>query len=91
MGTFDIPVVLIIIALLGFIGTLTLITIAVGSIFILVNNWHKEGTNQRLTKLEKGQARFETELKEIKANQARFETEVIAQFDKILDRLPKKD
>ena len=40
---------------------------------MIVHNWYKQGTNERLTKLEAGQAQlnkrmdnFETELKEIK-------------------------
>ena len=59
MESFDAPIVLIIIALLSFIGTLTLIMIAVGSAYMLVHNWNRNATNERLTKLEDGQAKLE--------------------------------
>lgn len=59
MEGFNAPIVLIIIALLSFIGTLTLIMIAVGSVYMLVHNWNRNATNERLTKLEKGQANLD--------------------------------
>ena len=59
MESFDAPIVLIIIALLSFIGTLTLIMIALGSVYMLVHNWNRNATNERLIKLEDGQAKLE--------------------------------
>ena len=57
----------------GVLGTGILIMIASGSVFILVNSWYGMSTNKRLNKLEKGQAKLETELTEIKKNQAKLE------------------
>ena len=95
MESFDTPIVLIIIALLSFIGTLVLIMIAVGSVYMLVHNWNRNATNERLTSLETGlkevksnQTKFEIELKEIKENQVKLERD-FARLDSWTDEQSK--
>ena len=61
---------------IGAMFSLGIFIVAMVSLLIAVNSYSTFSTNKRLENLEKGQAHFETELKEIKDNQARFETEV---------------